>query len=132
LKGLRKLLSENLGNDVKGTYILLMELRQRKTIRIGKLGKFLFEKGEYLYIGSAKGGFRKRTMRYFTKIKHKKWHIDYLLEYAEPKGIFFFEDYFDEENLALTTENLYDPYIKGFGASDTHSKTHLFYRREEK
>ncbi len=130
MKGLKELLKKNLPKTEKGTYILVLNLDKNKEICIGKLGKFLFEKGLYFYVGSARGGFLKRVVRYFGKIEKKKWHIDYLLEYAEPFGIFFFDEFYKEVDVAKRMENLYHLYVRGFGSSDTQSKTHLFYTKE--
>jgi len=131
LRDLKKLLKKNLSNSDKGTYILSLELSETRKITVGKLGSFIFKKGTYFYIGSARGGFRRRVIRYFEKARNKKWHIDYLLEYAYPKHIFLFDEFYSEERIAKRMSELYTPIIRGFGATDTHSKTHLFYKEEE-
>ncbi len=129
MKDLKELLKENLEKNKSGTYILILKLPQNRTLKVGKLGKFTFEQGTYFYVGRAKGGFGKRVIRYFKKRINKKWHIDYLLEYANPLGIFFFDEFYGEEDIAKKMEALYLPVIRGFGATDTHSKTHLFYKK---
>lgn len=53
----------------KGTYSLILELERDQYIEIGKLGKFLFKKGYYVYNGSALGGFGR--VKYHLK-KNKK------------------------------------------------------------
>jgi Uri superfamily endonuclease len=110
----------------------MFSLKNPHTITIGKLGTFLFQKGDYLYVGSAKAGYRKRVLRYFKKVSKFHWHIDYLLTFAEVKGIFFFNNFFSEEQIAKELSDNYkdfSPVIKGFGASDKKSVTHLFYRK---
>ena len=71
---------------MKGSYILVICLHENIIIQIGSLGKILFSKGYYLYIGSALGNsgsstLRNRVKRHFLSSMNKKthWHIDYLL-----------------------------------------------------
>ncbi len=123
---LGQLLSRELNPDKKGTYLLLFSLRKSVKVKIGRLGSFKFLQGEYCYIGSAKSGYKRRVLRYFTEIKYLHWHIDYLLQFAEAKGIFFYEDYFDEECIAKEFLKHYKPAAKKFGASDKKSFSHLF------
>ncbi len=122
----KKSLIKSLKNNKSyGCYILILNLAEQKNIQIGKLGKFRFEKGIYFYVGSAKGGFSKRVVRYFGK-RNKKWHIDYLIDEAEVIGILLFEGYTDEESLAKRMSSLYKMPIKKFGATDSRSFSHLF------
>ena len=39
----------------KGTYILTLSLETKQNIQIGKLGRFKFPSGYYVYVGSAFG-----------------------------------------------------------------------------
>jgi len=65
---------------VKGVYIILGYLTRDKIINIGCLGRKLFKRGLYLYVGSARGpgGLKARVGRHLAKVKRVKWHIDYL------------------------------------------------------
>ncbi len=128
---LKKLLKENLDKNKKGVYLLILSLSRDSVISIGKLGIKHFKKGTYFYVGRAKGGFSKRTLRYFSGIQHKKWHIDYLLERAEPVGIFFMNDYFSEEIFASKMSKLYNQPVKKFGSTDTKAFSHLFYTKNK-
>ncbi len=128
---LKKLLKENLAQDRKGIYLLVLNLPENVDISVGKLGINHFEKGTYFYIGRAKGGFSKRILRYFSKIQHKKWYIDYLLEKAKPIGIFFMDNYFNEENFADKMAKIYLSPIKSFGSTDTKAFSHLFYTKNK-
>ncbi len=47
-------------------------------IRVGQLGEVSFKKGDYIYIGSAKGCLKVRLRRHLKKDKKSFWHIDYL------------------------------------------------------
>lgn len=61
------------------TYQLFIEVNEFLTLTIGKLGKFDFPAGKYVYTGSAKANLETRIARHLSKDKKLKWHIDYLL-----------------------------------------------------
>jgi Uri superfamily endonuclease len=63
----------------KGAYQLIIEVLDKTKISIGKLGAFDFDKGIYVYTGSAMNNLQARIDRHATKEKILKWHIDYLL-----------------------------------------------------
>jgi Domain of unknown function DUF123 len=75
-----------------GCYSLVIELKQRKKIRVGKLGKVEFQPGIYVYTGSAMGGLRARLLRHLSDTKKMRWHIDYFLndEQARVKRFFLY------------------------------------------
>jgi len=112
---------------MKGTYIVIIKLEEEKTIQIGKLGKILFKKGFYVYVGSAFNGLRQRIDRHLRKNKKIHWHIDYFLNFSEVKGVLFKESETKQEcNIATILEkHLFS--ISGFGCSDCRCKSHLFY-----
>jgi Uri superfamily endonuclease len=116
----------------KGTYTLVMHLREGHKLKIGALGEIYFDEGFYAYTGSAlgAGGFS-RVARHRDvatgKNRTKRWHIDYLLPYAE------------------IIETVTSPRIEcgvvagidrelsriaGFGCSDCHCPSHLHYSRD--
>ena len=66
---------------VPGAYALLIALDRSREIVIGRLGKFRFPAGFYLYVGSAlgPGGLAGRLARHLRAEKRLHWHIDYLL-----------------------------------------------------
>ena len=66
-----------------GCYSLIISLRRKRTIRVGKLGVARFPKGAYVYTGSAMGGLAARLKRHLTRKKKIRWHIDYLLKLPE-------------------------------------------------
>lgn len=119
----------------KGVYLLSCEIRRACTIRIGRLGRFKFEKGYYVYVGSAMGGLDQRIARHRRKGKKLHWHVDYLLEKAEIVEVQSFEtDQKTEEcrlaaKLAETADHVPVP---GFGSSDCGCTSHLFYFRARK
>ena len=61
------------------TYQLVIEVTEFLTLTVGKLGKFDFPTGHYVYTGSAKANLEARIARHLSKDKKLKWHIDYLL-----------------------------------------------------
>jgi len=112
---------------MKGSYILLIELKKDILVPIGKLGKKHFSKGYYVYVGSAMNGLEQRIQRHLRRQKKMHWHIDYLLKHAEIQNVFYKESIIREEcNIAKTLESALSS-IPGFGCSDCRCKTHLFY-----
>jgi Uri superfamily endonuclease len=74
-----------------GTYALVLKLSRPATIRVGRLGRFHFAMGWYVYVGSARGpgGLAARVARHLCSSKPLHWHIDYLREYARPVEIWY-------------------------------------------
>ena len=77
-----------------GTYVLELELARARRIRIGRLGEFAFERGRYLYVGSAcgPGGLRARLRHHLVGAPRPHWHIDYLRAHASVRAIAFSTD----------------------------------------
>ena len=61
------------------SYQLLIKVTKDIDLKVGKLGRFIFPVGSYVYTGSAKKNIDKRIERHFSKKKKLHWHIDYLL-----------------------------------------------------
>lgn len=98
--------------------------------RAGKLGKVFFKKGDYLYIGSAKGCLNTRLQRHLRRKKRTFWHIDYLLENQKANILKIWSINQDVE--CSTAEMFYrDTNTKiikdGFGSSDCQCVSHLFF-----
>ena len=111
---------------MKGSYILLIELENDKEIQIGKLGNIFFEKGFYVYIGSALNGLEQRINRHLRTDKKLHWHIDYLLKSAKVDSVYYKENKQKEEcKIAKSFSKLKS--VNGFGCSDCKCKSHLFY-----
>lgn len=116
----------------KGTYILVMKLNKPVGIAVGKLGRFIFPAGRYLYFGSAMNGLHARISRHLRKDKKLHWHIDYLLRKAMIIDVWYVES---EERLEcdLCQEAMKFPGatipVKGFGSSDCKCESHLLYFR---
>lgn len=120
-----------LGRTQKGTYALILRLRDEKTIRVGKLREFTFPTGYYAYVGSAfgAGGLASRLKHHLYPIKSEHWHIDYFRKRAKLTEIWICEHKRDLEHLwASIFEKMDGAAIPapGFGSSDCRCKTHLF------
>ncbi len=118
----------------KGIYALILYLHEPKDIRIGALGHISFEKGWYIYAGSALGsGGLSRVSRhirfYRERYRKAKWHIDYLMEVAILQKTICGET---EERLeCVLAQAIGGASILRFGCSDCDCPSHLFYREEE-
>ena len=64
------------------TYQLHIQLDKAQELQIGRLGKFFFPAGHYIYTGSAKRNLVARIRRHLSSEKKFRWHIDYLLDGA--------------------------------------------------
>jgi Uri superfamily endonuclease len=117
---------------MKGCYILIIKLKQEKTIQIGRLGKIHFKKGFYLYVGSALNGLKQRIDRHLRKEKKKHWHIDYLLDFADVIDVLFKESENKIECSIATILEKQLTSIHGFGCSDCRCSSHLFFGSYEK
>jgi Uri superfamily endonuclease len=117
---------------MKGSYILLLELREPQQVSVGKLGVLDLAEGSYAYVGSALNGLEARINRHFRMNKKHHWHIDYLLEQANIYEVLLIpEERRLECNLAhALNEKILC--IRGFGSSDCRCAGHLFYNPKRK
>lgn len=115
-----------------GSYMLLIVLRDAKTLAIGRLGYHAFKAGLYIYTGSAHGpgGLRGRIERHLrhSSLKRNHWHIDILTAHADIAEVWWttasrrLECHWAE---ALT--QIGDIQQARFGASDCRCPGHLTY-----
>ena len=122
---------------MKGTYILVTELKKNSKIKIGKLGIIDFSKGYYCYVGSALGrsvNLENRIGRHKRLNKEKSgklhWHIDYFL--VNPNVEIIQTDKIKnskrmECNISKIFEQVAKKSIHGFGCSDCKCKSHFHY-----
>jgi Uri superfamily endonuclease len=61
------------------SYQLLIELPRALRLQVGRLGRFDFPPGRYVYTGSARRNLEARIARHLRRDKTLRWHIDYLL-----------------------------------------------------
>ncbi len=116
--------------DLKGTYVLLIDLDQNKDIEIGSLGLIKFQEGNYAYVGSALQSLESRIRRHFKNEKKHHWHIDYLLSKSKiEKAIFGKSKEKKECQLAQNIAQNF-PNVESFGSSDCKCDSHLFYAED--
>lgn len=110
-----------------GSYQLRIRLRRSQSIEVGRLGRFDFPAGWYVYSGSARGGVDQRIARHLRSDKRLHWHIDYLLQVAD--RVEAFESCGEERHECELQARLGEGrmIILGFGASDCACRTHLLY-----
>lgn len=63
------------------SYQLHLVLEKSTVITVGKLGRFAFPAGKYVYTGSARRNMAARVARHLAISKPMRWHIDYLLSH---------------------------------------------------
>ena len=99
-----------------------------KTISIGKkLGKIQFDKGHYVYVGSAMNSLESRIKRHLSDEKKLHWHVDYLLEKAQITDVIYNESSRKIEcELSQYMEAKTDG-VQDFGCSDCRCESHLYY-----
>ena len=118
---------------VKGTYCLCINVEDDITINVGALGETNFQRGSYIYVGSALKSLIPRLDRH---LKHSRgehdvthWHIDYLLR--EP--LVSIESICMNDNgeklecvMAALVAGHGEP-VPRFGCSDCRCISHLYY-----
>ncbi len=111
----------------RGSYLLLLEIACSRSVDVGAPGKILFQKGYYVYTGSARANLAKRIERHLRRRKQFHWHIDYLRDRAESCKALPVRSSRDlEHDMAMALGKLADWTIPGFGSSDCKCPTHLF------
>jgi len=115
----------------KGIYLLVFKLKNKENLEIGSLGKMIFEKGYYVYVGSAMKNLTKRINRHLRKDKKLKWHIDYLISKAQNLKVIPIRSFEKLEcKIAKELSLISQKTVPDFGASDCRCKSHLFYFSE--
>ena len=115
-----------------GTYGLLFYRPGDGRIGVGKLGRFGFPAGFYLYVGSAlgPGGLGGRLRRHLSEDKRTHWHVDYLSEQAEIVEIWTVTGEKRLEHLWAAAAGQMPGAsmpVAGFGASDCRCPAHLYH-----
>ncbi len=113
---------------IKGVYLLIIRIENDTEIVIGSLGKILFRKGVYAYVGSGQNNLLKRIERHYSSSKKKHWHIDYSLmhDYSRIVGFYYKKAGKEEECRSAGILEEYFNGFKGFGCSDCKCFSHLF------
>ena len=125
----RKLPDPNGPEPGRGAYVLIVSLENERLIAVGRLGQIRFKAGMYAYCGSAMAGYRGRVGRHFKQDKKLRWHIDYLLQVAEPVGAYLIQGGEGMEcalGRLLSSLEGSEP-VEGFGSSDCSCRSHLYW-----
>jgi sugar fermentation stimulation protein A len=111
----------------RGSYLLILQLKKRRYLKIGKLGSLYFRKGFYVYVGSAMASLSKRLERHRRSRKNFHWHIDHLRSAADFETALPIRSSERLEcRLADSLASLAPWSVPGFGCSDCSCASHLF------
>ena len=115
----------------RGSYLLLLGFDRDRLVRAGRLGTMLFQKGYYIYVGSAMHNLTARIERHKRMRKKEHWHIDYLSQAADSILALPIRSSWREEcGIAESFSSILAQGPAGFGSSDCGCKTHLFRSKE--
>lgn len=110
-------------------YVIYLQITKECHVSVGKLGKYSFPAGLYLYIGSAKRNIRARLTRHLQVNKKHRWHFDYVRPYGQIVKVETYARNISECQLrSHLQESLSGKLlVKGFGSSDCKCDTHLIF-----
>ncbi|MCK5153488.1 MAG: DNA/RNA nuclease SfsA [Spirochaetales bacterium] len=116
-----------------GIYMVIVKIKETKSIPTGKLEYSEYKSGYYVYAGSAKINLLGRIKRHKNRNKKKfHWHIDYLTANAdEVKTFGIYTDRFSECDIAKGLENIGGRGIPKFGSGDCSCSSHLYYFKKD-
>ena len=123
--------SQRMAYPVKGSYILLIQLPEEQTIKAGSVLDTYFPTGYYAYVGSAMGGLKPRLNHHLKENKKPHWHIDYLLQKASIHGVIVCQTKDRAECIIAQALSHQFNSILGFGSTDCHCRSHLFFSANE-
>jgi sugar fermentation stimulation protein A len=114
----------------RGSYLSVVELNRRTRLRPGGLPAGVFPRGHYVYVGSAMANLSQRLARHQRQDKSPHWHIDYLTAKAgRVLSLPVRSSQRLECAIADALSSVLEPGPMGFGSSDCHCATHLFFSR---
>ena len=117
---------------VKGTYCLCINVEEDISIKVGALGVIEFQKGSYIYVGSALNSLIPRLERH---LKHSRrehdvthWHIDYFLRdpRVSMESIYMNDNGEKLECLMASQVAEHGDSVPRFGCSDCKCVSHLY------
>ncbi len=118
-----------------GVYQLWLRVGSEAAVTVGRLGRFVFSRGVYVYTGRASRGLRARVARHVNGAARKHWHIDYLLADSKVRLTRVVLASPDPEmecpvNQSIAADG--ECLVPGFGASDCRNgcPAHLWYLPE--
>ncbi len=114
-----------------GIYSIVLHNRTSQNINVGSMGEIFFEKGYYIYTGSAKNSLFKRIAHHRNKSKKLHWHMDYIKHHMKiVTDTPIVTESVSECDLASSIKMLSHGEIKNFGSTDCRCTSHLFYFRD--
>ena len=115
----------------RGSYLLVLRLDRQRLVKIGRLNTVVFQKGYYIYVGSAMNNLTARIQRHRRIRKREHWHIDYLTQAADGfLSLPIRSSHREECKIADSLSSILASGPSGFGSSDCHCKTHLFWSKK--
>jgi len=116
----------------RGTYALVLYCPKAALVQVGRLGQLQLEVGFYVYAGSAlgPGGVRARIAYHKKLPGHPHWHIDYLKAHTHLHQIWYaYGVRPHEHHWAHAIKRLRGASLPlaGFGSSDCHCESHLYF-----
>jgi len=108
-------------------YVVLVRVPRRTTRTVGSLGAVAFERGWYVYVGSAVRGREARVARHLAAVKPLRWHADYLTTAFAPERAWLVDGAAGECELAAALAALPGAERRPhrFGAGDCRCAGHL-------
>jgi len=114
-----------------GLYMLAVRLEKSRNITIGALGSIRFQRGWYVYIGSAKIRLSQRVARHHRLRKKLHYHIDFFRARCNRVQSYPVRaPAVSECEMAREVERISDSAVNGFGCSDCGCPSHLLYFTE--
>jgi sugar fermentation stimulation protein A len=111
----------------RGSYLLILNLKRNRKIDVGRLGRVVFRKGFYIYVGSAMANLSKRMERHRHLRKRHHWHIDELRAVAEFHSTLAIRSSERLEcEVAEAMSKIAEWSVPRFGSTDCSCDTHLF------
>lgn len=111
----------------KGSYLVILKVKEDIIVTVGSIGDIKFDRGYYVYVGSAMSNLTKRIERHRRKIKKLFWHIDYLMNNSQIVAILPVRSCERLEcDIAKSIKAISQNTILNFGSSDCNCDGHLF------
>jgi Uri superfamily endonuclease len=121
---------------LKGAYVLIIRIDSDVSLHIKSLGHLKIDAGILTYVGSAMGSgstnMENRIRRHFRSEKTIHWHIDHLLATESSLTMAVWSESKEPAECRIveriSESSLFEPSVKGFGASDCKNKcySHLY------
>ena len=111
----------------RGSYLLILNLKRDRKIDVGKLGRVVFRKGFYIYVGSAMANLTQRMSRHRHLRKRHHWHIDELRAVAQFHSVLAIRSSERIEcQVAKAMSEMAEWSVPRFGSTDCSCDSHLF------